>query len=196
MKRKRRVMAARRSPYVAAFVGLVTMLAACAGPPQTFDLATRNDAPVLARQHAILVSEPVANSPLNGDRLVVRRGDGTIAYLAGAQWADRLPRLVQGEVVAGIDGAYREKLSNPTRDEAYRLLTVDIQRFEADVTRKVAIVELLVRLSNTNGHLHASRRFIAEAHFATDNPALVADAFKTALAQVLVGVNGWVGARS
>ena len=195
MTRKRGVMAARRSPHVAAFVGLATMLAACAGPPQTFDLAMRNETVAVERQHAILVSEPIASAPLDGDRLVVRRGDGTIAYLAGARWADRLPRLVRGEFVAAIDGAYREELSNPTRGGAYRLLTVDIQRFEADVTRKVALVEILVRLSNASGHVRATRRFAADAKFATDNPALVAAAFRTALAQVLAGVNGWVGAR-
>ena len=196
MKRNRGVMAAWRSPNVAAFLGLALMLAACAGPPQIFDLATRNDAPVADRPHAILVSEPAAGSPLNGDRLVVRRGDGTIAYLAGARWADRLPRLVQGAFVAAISGAYREEPSDPLRGGTYRLLAVDIQRFEADVTRKVAIVDVLVRLSTTNGRLRATRRFEAEANFASDNPALVADAFGKALAQILAGVNGWVGARS
>jgi cholesterol transport system auxiliary component len=189
---------ARSGRRVMAFSFINLALAACAGPPQTFDLVTGTDAAETQRARAkILIAEPTASRTLNSERFVIRRSDGAIAYLTGAQWADRLPRLMQRAMIAAIDGAVRDDADVPTRSSNYRLLGADIQQFEADVARKTAVVTLLVHVSDAKGHVRAKRSFTAEAPFAVDRPSVIADAMESASKRVLANVNAWMvdGAR-
>src|SRR6187431_3058078 len=43
----------------------------------------------------ILIAEPSALKDLDGQNIVIQPSPGVIQYLAGAQWADRLPRIIQ-----------------------------------------------------------------------------------------------------
>ena len=46
----------------------------------------------------ILIAEPSALKALDGQNIVIKPAPGVIQYLKGAQWADRLPRIVQARL--------------------------------------------------------------------------------------------------
>ena len=46
----------------------------------------------------ILIAEPSALKALDGQNIVISPAPGNIQYLKGAQWADRLPRVVQARL--------------------------------------------------------------------------------------------------
>ncbi len=39
----------------------------------------------------------------NSDRILVRPGDSEIKYFAGARWSERVPRLIQSQLLQGFD---------------------------------------------------------------------------------------------
>src|SRR5207247_4455757 len=46
----------------------------------------------------VLIAEPTALKALDGQNIVIRPAPGAIQYLKGAQWADRLPKVVQARL--------------------------------------------------------------------------------------------------
>src|SRR5262245_10032581 len=54
-----------------------------------------------------VIPEPTAISVLDSERIVVRPSPGQIATLGGAQWSDRLPRLLQARLVETFENASR-----------------------------------------------------------------------------------------
>ena len=46
----------------------------------------------------ILIAEPSALKALDGQNIVIKPSPGSIQYLKGAQWADRLPKIVQARL--------------------------------------------------------------------------------------------------
>jgi len=70
----------------------------------------------------------VASQLVNSNRLVIRGEADDLAYLADAQWADRLPHLVQASLIArlrerGVDAAF------PGAAASYQIAT-ELRRFE------------------------------------------------------------------
>ncbi len=71
----------------------MSLLAACAsGPPATYDLGAIGGgfSAKEARRGQLAVYEPTAVSPVDSDRIVVRTGADSVAYLSGAKWAGQL----------------------------------------------------------------------------------------------------------
>ncbi|MGH6827914.1 MAG: ABC-type transport auxiliary lipoprotein family protein, partial [Rhizomicrobium sp.] len=82
---------------------------------------------------ALAVARPDASDALDGDRIALTRTPTELDYYANAQWADRLPRLVQAALIAGFEASGR--IAAVAREEDavhadYELLT-DIRDFEA-----------------------------------------------------------------
>ena len=84
---------------------LALLLPGCAllggGTPQldTYELSAPTPdggAPPAARQ--VLIAEPSALKALDGQNIVIKPAPGVIQYLKGAQWADRLPKVVQARL--------------------------------------------------------------------------------------------------
>jgi cholesterol transport system auxiliary component len=183
----------------AAIVCALSLASAGCGAPdrETFDLsgartgAARGTSLGRARYS---VGEPLANQPVGSDRIVVRIGPQEIALLGGAQWADRLPRLVQTRLVAAFERAGLS--AAPAGAVADRQLSTDIRRFEIDATRGVAVVEIAARLVNDkDGAALASRVFVGEAPAAATGGAQAAHALEAALDQAVRQIVGWARAR-
>ncbi len=74
--------------------------------PDTFDLSAQ---PVVtfesqkALRSQLLVPTPSAIQVLNNRGIVVRLGGAELRYLAGAQWSDQLPVVIQAQLVAGLE---------------------------------------------------------------------------------------------
>jgi cholesterol transport system auxiliary component len=55
----------------------------------------------------ILIAEPQALKALDSENIVVRSDASSIQYLGGAQWGDRLPKIVQARLVQAFENSGR-----------------------------------------------------------------------------------------
>jgi len=144
-----------RLPRLAAVVFAVALpLAACSGPPPaTFDLsAPREGLKAGRRSGTLVVLEPVALQAYDGDKIVVRTASDALTIVGGAQWADRLPRLVQARIVQTFENAARfRQVGYPAdRLNATAALSTEIRRFEIDAASREAVVEMTVKVVSAN----------------------------------------------
>ena len=119
----------------ATLAALIFALASCGSAPrETFDLSGASKVAggrLSERGGTVEVAEPVALQPVASDRLVIRGASGDLAVLADAQWADRLPRLVEARLITrlragGVDATF------PGAVASYRL-TSELRRFEIEL---------------------------------------------------------------
>jgi cholesterol transport system auxiliary component len=167
-------------------------------PLDTYDLtasATAVSGPQRARTQ-VLVAEPTALKVLDGENLVIRPSASSIEFLSGAQWADRLPRIVQARLVESLQATGRfGGVGKPGEGLAidYQIVT-EIRAFEIRVGGGGrAEVGLFVKLLNDrNGVVRASRAFQATSPVSgTGNEAYV-QALDRAFAQASGELVSWV----
>jgi cholesterol transport system auxiliary component len=172
---------------------ILSVLAACAGPPRTiYDIAAATSGfPVRAPRGQLAVLEPVAIEPVLSDRIVVRTSPETLANLGGAQWVDRLPVLVQTRLVESFENAHVLRAVGRSGILADHNLHTEIRRFELDSGRGEAVVEIFARLSGSGGQAVGGRLFSAHIPVQSDDPAYVASALNAALKEVMRQIVTW-----
>ena len=176
-------------------VGLLGLaLQGCGGgaAPETFDLTSAASFTSRPARGQLAVAEPVATLPVDSDRIVIRTGPEAVAYLSGAQWAERLPRLVQSRLIGSFENS--RSLRNVARPgiSADNNLLTDIRRFEVDVTMGEAVAELSVKLvSDRGGRIRAARIFTCRTPAPSKGPALIAAALDAALGNCMKQVVMW-----
>lgn len=179
------------------YAAFALIMGGCAQPVRdTFDLAA---APAAARASArggpgLGVRAPSAAAPTGTDRIVVRDADGSVSVLPGVQWSERLPRLLQERMVESLQraGVAATRISAGSN----RALATDIRRFEIDVARDVAVVEIAARIvDESTGAARAAETFIAEAPAPTHTGAPAVSALTEAAAQALARLANWARAR-
>ncbi len=166
-------MSALRSFLAAATI--VSLASGCAllgsssEPLDTFELSAALPSASGGRmtRRQILVAEPSALKSLDSENIVIKPAAGTIEYLAGAQWADRLPRVVQARLVETLQLSGRVGgVGKPGEGLAidYQII-VDIRSFEIRLYGDDrAEVSLYVKvLNDRNGVVRAGRLFTANA---------------------------------
>ncbi len=198
-----RPKAMRRTLSRIAWAALAALtLSACGAPTrQTFDLSsapgdrTGSLGPALRRGSARLaIEEPTAVAPFDGDRIVIRTDDQSVAFLADAQWSDRATRLVQRRLVAlflsgGVAAA-------PPAGPVEAALAFDLRRFEIDTARGVAVVELLATLrDDRSGKRRAAEIFRGEAPAPHTKDGAAALAVEEALDAATGRLIAWTRAR-
>ena len=180
---------------------LILLLAGCAGgaPDATFDLSA---APIPKRlrslQGQVAIHEPVATAPIDSDRIVVRPTTETLATLKGAQWAERLPRLIQTRLLQSFENAGLLRfVGRPDgRFVAQFSLNADIRRFDLDLSQGEAVVELSVRLVEEGaGRVLAAKIFTARCAVTGADGADAAAAFDGALGAVMGQIVVWTAAQ-
>jgi cholesterol transport system auxiliary component len=175
---------------------LVSPLMACASAPlTTFDLSPVDFASGrVSGRGQLVIAEPVATSPADSDRIVVRPTPESIATLKGAQWTENLPRLVQTRLLQSFENAHSLKTvgrSGGAMDADFTLAT-EIRRFEIDVAAGEAIVELSAKIvSNRAGRVVASRIFSARAPGSAIDGGVAASALDAALGQAMREIVPW-----
>jgi cholesterol transport system auxiliary component len=174
-------------------------LAACGGgsPVTTFDLtAPRGGARFGgAPRGQVVVSEPTAIQTLEADRILVKDASGTVSFLSGAQWADRLPKLIQARLINTFENASKLKaVSRPgERVSPDYLLTTEIRAFQVATPASEAFVEISARLvHDRSGRIAAGRVFSARVPVARVDAAHAAKGLDTALSKVLLDIVRWV----
>ena len=180
-------------------LGLVlTLLSGCGtgSVPDTYDLSAMTaDTGAPARHRQVLVTEPTAVKALDSDQIVVRLSGSEIQYLAKAQWADRLPRLVQARLVQALENTGKlAGVGKPGEGLAIDdQIVTDIRAFEiVGGSGAVARVELSVKLLNDrNGAIRAQRTFHADTPAGSGNASFV-KALDRSFAKVSGDIVGWV----
>lgn len=143
----------------------------------------------------ILVAEPTALKAFDGMNVVIRPADGSIQYLKGAQWADRLPKVVQ----ARLADAYQKSgafggVGKPGEGLAidYQIL-VEVRSFEVQVGNGGrGHVELFVKILNDrNGVVRASKTFVTDAALSGQGNGAYVASLDAAFNQASVEIIRW-----
>lgn len=160
---------ARRFARVALLAQLALALAGCAtsAPVATFDLTAPHQFPPhrSAARGQLIIPEPTALAILDTERIVVRPDGERVAQLAGAQWIDRLPKLLQARLLQAFENANRRRaVGRPgERIAADYQLVVDVRQFNLSVGSSArGEVELSAKIvSDRSGRIVAAQVFRA-----------------------------------
>jgi cholesterol transport system auxiliary component len=180
-------------------VALASLLAACAGgpAPTTFDLSIPDRVGKASTGRAqLVIAEPSALQQLDSERMLVKSADQTVSFLGGAQWSDRLPRLVQFRIVQAFENQGRAVARAGTGVNGDLALVGDLRAFHLEVGRGEVVAEFSARLVDaTSSRIVAAQVFRATAPVASDNPGQVAAALDIALQNILTQLIRWTNSR-
>ena len=180
--------------------GVVALLAAScsSAPPETFDLSAASVPAARGLRAQISIREPVASLDLDSQRILVRTGPETLAYLAGAQWSDRLPSLVQTRLVQTFQNAHLLQSVGRAGGgiAADYSLELDIRAFELDAKALQANVDIAAKIVTLNGgRVVAARIFKTQVPAAGTGGAEATKALNAALATVMAQIVAFVSAQ-
>jgi cholesterol transport system auxiliary component len=197
MKLKASTATRRKAARTAAIALLALLVTACAqAPRETFDLTGEMSAlrgVALRVGHPIFVPEPGAVAPTSSDRIVVRAADDSVAVLPGVQWSERLPHLFQRRLIEALQQC---GLSASSGMGAQTRLQTDVRRFEIDIARDLAVIEVSVELvAESSGRARAARIFVEEAPAPEHTGSQAVRALSEAAAQVALRIGQWTRAR-
>ena len=168
-------------------------LAGCGSAPlQTFELSAPKTLATRIPRGQMAIAEPIATLPVDSDRIVIRTGPEAVAYLTGAQWPDRLPRLLQTRLIETFENAHLlRNVGRPGLTTDFSL-TTEIRRFEIDVTSGMAVAEFSVKLvGDRSGRVVAAKVFSASAPSPTSGPPAMTAALDLVLGDVLRQIVAW-----
>ncbi|MCI0467504.1 MAG: ABC-type transport auxiliary lipoprotein family protein [Beijerinckiaceae bacterium] len=171
----------------------VLLLGACSSDPKlTYDLSPGASG-LTARggRGQLAIALPDATLPANSDGIVVRTGSQSVAYLTGAQWADKLPSLVQSRLIESFQNAHLLRSVGRPGILADATLQTTLRRFELDAAQSEAAVEISAQLIGSSGRIIAGRLFAASVPAPSSEPSMVAAALEAALRQVMREIVVW-----
>lgn len=175
---------------------LALLMTACAtAPRETFDLTADSGAlrsVALRSGPAVYVPAPAAVAPTSSDRIVVRAADDSVTVLPGVQWSDPLPRLFQRRLIEALQKC---GLSASAENGAQTTLRTDVRRFEIDVSRNLAVIQVSVELMDGGGRARAARIFVEETPAPDHVGSQAARALSAAAADVTLQIGQWTRAR-
>jgi cholesterol transport system auxiliary component len=134
---------------------------------------------------------PDATLPANSDRIVVRADPQSVAYLSGAQWADKLPSLIQSRLIESFQNAHLLRAVGRPGILADFSLQTSIRRFEFDAARGEATVEISAQILGQSGRIIAGRLFSGTVPVVSADSSAVAAALDAALAKVMREIVIW-----
>jgi len=178
-----------------AFAGSL-LLAGCGGgsAPTTYDLSAPRDFGRIGGGGGVLiVAQPTAVQALDSDRLIVKDSSGALSFLGGAQWADRVPNLVQTRLIQTFENGSRiAAVGRPgERIVPDFQLNTDIRAFNIDAASGQAVVEITAKLiGDRSGKVQRAKLFSARVPAGADG-AGAAQALDQALSQVLIQIARW-----
>lgn len=119
-------------------------------------------APAASPAGLMTVPEPTALLALDSEKIQARPGADGKPALEGMQWADNLPKVLQGKLVQSFENAgFGQSVTRPVDGATpdYQLL-VDIRAFQLMTEGEpAALVELGLKVVNGSGKIVASRVF-------------------------------------
>ncbi|MCB1477383.1 MAG: ABC-type transport auxiliary lipoprotein family protein [Tepidamorphaceae bacterium] len=148
------------------------LLAGCAvvqgPPPETYDLTAPRDfsGKVGGTRAQLLIANPSSVSVLDSERIVVRPDPYVVTYLKGAQWTDKLPKLLQTRIVQAFENTGNVRAVGRPGEGLlidYQVV-LDIRNFEIDSSSGTAQVLISAKIMNDrNGRVLASQQIGGQA---------------------------------
>lgn len=188
---------ARRRP-LAAGAGLLLLAAALGGcgssSTTAYDLSAARSARAARLSGQIVVAEPTALQAFESERIAVKDAAGTVSVLPDAQWADRLPRLLQARLVQTFENASKSRSVARPGDgvTADAQLATEIRAFQFDARSGEAIVEISAKLVDARGgRILNARLFSSRTPVGSANPGEVTQALDRSLGTVLTEMVRW-----
>lgn len=184
---------------VAIAVAGALLLAGCGGgaAPTTYDLsAPRDFGRIGSAGGALIVAQPSTVQALDSDRVIVKDSAGALSFLGGAQWADRVPNLVQARLIQTFENGSRiAAVGRPGERIVPDLqLNTDIRSFNLDAASAQAVVEITAKLvGDRTGKVLRAKVFSARVPASAVDGAGAAQALDRALSQVLIEIVRWAG---
>lgn len=194
-------MKSGRNLVLSALVALVlpgcALLGGGSPPLDTYELnaAAPTESGTRRSRVQILIAEPTALKSLDSENIVIKPAPSEIQYLKGAQWSDRLPRVVQARLAQSFQESGRlGGVGRPGEGLAidYQVIA-EIRAFEIRIGGgDRADVEIFIRILNDrNGTVRAAQSFSASAPVSgTDNAAYTA-ALDVAFGEVSRQIVDW-----
>lgn len=178
-------------------------LTAGATTPRMFDLAMRS-APAeqvqpgsqRLRKLQIVVDEPTAVRSLDGEMILVAMSSSEITSLAGATWSDRLPRLVQGRMIAALSEshAFKSVGGGNSKASADIVVSSELRAFQIEAVPgdDVAHVAVNVRLiEDRSGKVVGTRLFDVSRQVREKSTEASVASLSAAFADVLGEIDAW-----
>ncbi|PZO00782.1 MAG: ABC transporter [Hyphomicrobiales bacterium] len=187
----------RKPATLALALTAALLLAGCGGgsAPTTYDLSAPRDFGRLASSRTTLVvAEPTTVQALDSDRVIVKDSTGALSFLGGAQWADRVPKLVQVRLIQTFENGSRlGAVARPgDRITPEVQLVTDIRSFNMDAASGMAVVEITAKLvGDRTGDIRRARMFSARVPAGGVDGAGATQALDRALSQVLIEIVRW-----
>jgi len=157
--------------YKLTVLGAAVLLAGCTTTPlDTFSLSSSPQVQVSQKRKnvQILVPTPAALKALDSENIVIHDAPGSITYLKGAQWGDRLTNLVQARLVQAFENS--NAVGGVGRPGDGLAINYQVQAelrdfgINASSSPQTAKIELAVRvLNDKTGEVRATRVFTSSA---------------------------------
>ena len=157
--------------YKLTVLGAAVLLAGCTTTPlDTFNLSSSPQVQVSQKRKnvQILVPTPAALKALDSENIVIHDAPGSITYLKGAQWGDRLTNLVQARLVQAFENS--NAVGGVGRPGDGLAINYQVQAelrdfgINASSSPQTAKIELAVRvLNDKTGEVRATRVFTSSA---------------------------------
>ncbi|EFL90392.1 ABC-type transport auxiliary lipoprotein family protein [Ahrensia sp. R2A130] len=140
----------------------------------------------------LLVKLPTSLKAIDSERMILRPTPKIITYVAGAQWSDSVPRLVQAKLVEAFENTGSAGATAKPGDGLvidFQLIP-DIRRFE--IIGGEAVIEVSIKLlSDKSGRVVASRIFTTSAATGGNQPENYVAAFDRAFSSFAEDVIAW-----
>lgn len=178
----------------------IGLLAGCSTPPpQTYDLTAAPRPGGVGAVAQLAIAEPEAVALFDTQRVVVRSPGNAVAYLPGAQWPDRLPKIFQARLVQTFENAgLVGRAGRPgNRVIAANQLNTEIRTFEARSDTREVVVEVSAKIVNDRtGQVFAAQVFSIRTPLGEITGPAAAVALDAANRQMLTQLVRWVAGRS
>ncbi|MGH6922926.1 MAG: ABC-type transport auxiliary lipoprotein family protein [Propylenella sp.] len=179
------------APLIAVALSACTTLLAGA-PSNIFDLSAPGDVQAQRGGLQVLVPEPTTVRALDTDRIAARPSPAEYAYLPGAVWSDRLPRLLQARMVETLQNSGRIRAAAVPGQGLlidYQLV-IDVRAFE--LREEGAVADFAVRvMDDRNGRVLRSQVFREVVPVDSTNPGVVVQALDYAMDKTFADIANW-----
>jgi cholesterol transport system auxiliary component len=182
-----------------ALAGCGDILPKPAPPPALYRLTAASDFPsgVVAAPTQLQIEVPNAEAALDTTRIALSRSATTLDYFADAAWTDRLPLVLQAQLLASFQNAHRLVVISGVASAAHSdaILTIEFRHFEAQYGGSGPPqwrIELNADLiSTTDRKVVATRLFTGSATAAQNDMTAIVDSANQAWRGVATQIVDW-----
>ncbi|MFM8700345.1 MAG: ABC-type transport auxiliary lipoprotein family protein [Hyphomicrobiales bacterium] len=177
-----------------AFLSVLTTGCSSSQSLRIYDLGdTSTRSRLLSEAPVMAVGEPFVLKLLDTDRALVRDIDGSISALAGVQWTDRVPALVQARLIRAFEENGRPAIRTGSGMSADYVVSSELTAFQVTSGESPTVdIQIGVKLvQSIDGKIIGVRTFRGQNAITTIDGASVRDGFASLLGDISDNVARW-----